>query len=475
MARKKNPNAGIAVEIEDIDLVQHIKDCYYEYGTLTLEDRSLPDYRDGLLKVHRRTLWSLGNLAPFNKPQVKSARIVGDTLGRLHPHGDTATYGALTSMVNSPNALASGTGNWGSQTDDAAAMRYTLTRMSELGHSLLFHEDYLPACEMIENYDGKDVEPLLLPALLPNVLLNGVEGIAVGLATRIPSFEQAGVLKLVKMLLQGKKLTPAIVKKTLVPTFTYGGYAPLDEEWQTGADSLIKTGKGSLYVYGEWVHSNKTTVLTALPPRVNYDKFMDKLAESGWFSSVTNTMGSSSTTHAEITLAWARGTKEENVEDWLNEYFFATIPYQIAVVERYYDEDTKKVRANILQLGIIDLLEKWVEWRKELEMKMLECRLVAYDKKASRKNLLLLAQENRKTIASSWEKEDAVSFIKTTLKISEDDAKEILGLRISQLTKLDRDKIKLELDELKKQTAATKKAMKAIDVSTLDSTVNIFG
>ena len=129
MARKPKPTT-FALEVIDKEALQYVKDCYQKYGTTTLEDRALPDYRDGLLKVYRRTIWSMSHIAPASKPHVKTARVSGDVIGKYHPHGSAAVESAIETMVNSPNPTADGVGNWGGQNDVAAAARYTNVRLS---------------------------------------------------------------------------------------------------------------------------------------------------------------------------------------------------------------------------------------------------------------------------------------------------------------------------------------------------------
>jgi DNA gyrase/topoisomerase IV subunit A len=156
------------------DLAKLIDRAMKRYGETTLEDRSIPDGYDGLKPVHRRVLWSAFKMGL--KPTgdvVKSARIVGDVIGKFHPHGDLACYGALVSMVNFPVPLFDGTGcNFGSLVDMEASMRYTNTRLTAFSEAIYFNPEYIRVTKLIPNYDYKDEEPILLPALLPMILVN---------------------------------------------------------------------------------------------------------------------------------------------------------------------------------------------------------------------------------------------------------------------------------------------------------------
>ena len=197
MAKKKSkPEKGSYREvIGEIDLLDFAREHYSRYGRSVLEDRAFPDFRDGMNPVNRRTLWSAYSLGiRSNSKFVKSARIVGDVLGRYHPHSDQAAYGAMVKMTNVngvvsniPIGLFEGEGNWGSLSNSAAAaMRYTEARLSKFSDEVLFNKFYMPVVRMIPNFDSSTVEPLILPALLPLVLLNGRSGIAPVATTNIP-------------------------------------------------------------------------------------------------------------------------------------------------------------------------------------------------------------------------------------------------------------------------------------------------
>lgn len=234
MAKKKSkPEKGSYREvIGEIDLLDFAREHYSRYGRSVLEDRAFPDFRDGMNPVNRRTLWSAYSLGiRSNSKFVKSARIVGDVLGRYHPHSDQAAYGAMVKMTNVngvvsniPIGLFEGEGNWGSLSNSAAAaMRYTEARLSKFSDEVLFNKFYMPVVRMIPNFDSSTVEPLILPALLPLVLLNGRFGIAPGATTNIPKLEPDGVFDVLRAAFKGEELTPKFLAKTLRLTSTFGG------------------------------------------------------------------------------------------------------------------------------------------------------------------------------------------------------------------------------------------------------------
>src|SRR6187402_1530826 len=179
-----------SLERNQINIEDEMRRSYLDYAMSVIIGRALPDVRDGLKPVHRRVLWAMNELGnTFNKPYKKSARVVGDTIGKYHPHGDTAVYDTVVRMAQEFSMrypLVDGQGNFGSvDGDNAAAMRYTEIRMSKIAHELLADLDK-ETVDFGPNYDGSESEPLVLPSKFPNLLVNGSSGIAVGMATNIP-------------------------------------------------------------------------------------------------------------------------------------------------------------------------------------------------------------------------------------------------------------------------------------------------
>lgn len=467
MARRKPQPKNIAKEVFEEDIDSYIRQCYALYGTLTLEDRALPDYRDGLLKVYRRGIYVMSSSCPAKGKHVKSAKIVGEIMGNYHPHGDAPVYGSLVTMANMPNKLADGLGNFGSQFDNAAASRYTNIRLSDFGQRVLADQRYLPVCDLVDNYDSSKKEPLLLPALLPNVLLNGVSGIAVGLSTHIPSFEALGVKRLLRGMLTGKKLTVGALKRHLKPVFAYGGYCDLADSWQSGVEGLIERGKGSLIVYCEFTVSRGCLDITAIPPRMRQESLIDKLVDSGLFTTVADVFGKDTETPAHIKCLFKKNISVAKVEEWCDDNLYVSIPYQIAVVKRYLDPTDNKIHATVHQWGIRELLENWLEWRLELESKMLAHAKELLLQKIAKKELLLLAQTSRAIIAKSWDADNQNLYIQKALKISQEDARFICDLKVSQLSKLDRDKLKQDIAAIKQEIKEVEKNRKNVKQSVL--------
>ena len=200
-----------AKEVLPINIEDEMKQSYLDYAMSVIVGRALPDVRDGLKPVHRRVLFAMRELGnDFNKPYKKSARVVGDVIGKYHPHGDTAVYDTIVRMAQPFSLrymLVDGQGNFGSvDGDSAAAMRYTEVRMSKIAHELLADLDK-ETVDFIANYDESEHEPAILPARLPNLLINGSSGIAVGMATNIPPHNITEVINACLAVIENENLT----------------------------------------------------------------------------------------------------------------------------------------------------------------------------------------------------------------------------------------------------------------------------
>ena len=235
-----------AKETLPISLEEEMRRSYLDYAMSVIVGRALPDARDGLKPVHRRVLFAMHELNnDWNRPYKKSARIVGDVIGKYHPHGDSAVYETIVRMAQDfslRHMLVDGQGNFGSvDGDNAAAMRYTEIRMSKIAHELLADLDK-ETVDFGPNYDGSEQEPLVMPARFPNLLVNGSSGIAVGMATNIPPHNLGELCDAVVALVEDPLLSDeALFKIIPAPDFPTGGQIM----GLAGAEELYKTGKCS--------------------------------------------------------------------------------------------------------------------------------------------------------------------------------------------------------------------------------------
>jgi len=279
-----------AKELIPVSIEKETEEAYLEYAMSVIIGRALPDIRDGLKPVHRRVLYameSMGNYA--NKPYKKSARVVGDVIGKYHPHGDTAAYDTIVRMAQDFSmryVLVDGQGNFGSiDGDSPAAMRYTEVRMSKIAHELLSDLDK-ETVDFRPNYDETEIEPVVLPTRVPNLLVNGSSGIAVGMATNIPPHNLVEVVDAVIELSKKPELTiDDLMKYIPGPDFPTAAVITTDKIEANGIESAYKTGKGRVIMQAvtsieiDKKTSREKIIVSELPYQVNKARLIEKIAE----------------------------------------------------------------------------------------------------------------------------------------------------------------------------------------------------
>ena len=278
--------SDFAKEILPVNLEDEMRQSYLDYAMSVIVGRALPDVRDGLKPVHRRVLYAMSELGnDWNKSYKKSARVVGDVIGKYHPHGDTAVYDTIVRMAQPFSMrymLVDGQGNFGSiDGDSPAAMRYTEVRMARIAHELLADLDK-DTVNFSENYDGSETEPAVLPARIPNLLINGSSGIAVGMATNIPPHNLTEVINGTLAMLDNPDITlPELMEHIPGPDFPTSGII----NGARGIREAYETGRGRVYVRAEAAveHNEKTgkdtIIVTELPYQVNKARLLEKIAE----------------------------------------------------------------------------------------------------------------------------------------------------------------------------------------------------
>ena len=275
-----------AKETIPVSLDGEMKKSYLDYAMSVIVGRALPDVRDGLKPVHRRVLYAMHELSnSFNGPYKKSARIVGDVIGKYHPHGDTAVYDTIVRMAQDFSLrymLVDGQGNFGSvDGDNAAAMRYTEIRMSKISHELLSDIEK-ETVDFGPNYDGSEYEPLIMPTKLPNLLINGSSGIAVGMATNIPPHNLTEVIDGLKELLKKPEITiEELIEKIPAPDFpTAGiihGISGVRDGYRTGRGRVVMRGRTHIEELDRG--KREAIIVDELPYQVNKKNFIEKIAE----------------------------------------------------------------------------------------------------------------------------------------------------------------------------------------------------
>lgn len=411
-----------------------------EYGSYTIMNRAIPDFRDGFKPVHRRILWAMyvGNYHS-NGNFKKSANVIGDTMGKYHPHGDSGLYSSLVTLVNSPEAPIQGQGQWGSFRDPsrAAAPRYTEVRLSKYGEKFLLDPIYIKSAIMVDNYSGEHKEPLYLPAKVPNILVNGSEGIATACSNLIPSFSLDSVKELIVKRLSNE-LSIKDVANILKFKFTYGG--------KFIGDNLIeylKTGKGSLYFIPEFdINLDENLIaLTSASPRFNLEKFMIKVSSIKDIKSVDDLSSGDSINIAVYTKNIDKRAKKELIVK-IKELAVTSLPCNTLITRR--SEEKTAFR----KVSIIKLIDLWLEWRKAFEKKVVKRLLQEEDQKLKAQELIRLAIENRQVIKDSMEAKDPENYVSSKLKISLEDSNKILAFPIRKLAKVEIGKINSTIDKI---------------------------
>ncbi|MFW9605641.1 MAG: DNA gyrase subunit A, partial [Pseudomonas sp.] len=277
----------LAKEILPVNIEDELKQSYLDYAMSVIVGRALPDARDGLKPVHRRVLFAMSELGnDWNKPYKKSARVVGDVIGKYHPHGDIAVYDTIVRMAQNFSLrymLVDGQGNFGSvDGDNAAAMRYTEVRMSKVAHDLLADLDK-ETTDWVPNYDGSEQIPAVLPTRVPNLLVNGSSGIAVGMATNIPPHNLTEVIDGCLALIENPELSiDDLMHYIPGPDFPTGGII----NGRAGIIEAYRTGRGRIYVRAKVdiedigkVGGRQQLVITELPYQLNKARLIEKIAD----------------------------------------------------------------------------------------------------------------------------------------------------------------------------------------------------
>ncbi|MCH8335237.1 MAG: DNA gyrase subunit A, partial [Proteobacteria bacterium] len=278
--------AEIAQEILSVSLEDEMQQSYLDYAMSVIVGRALPDVRDGLKPVHRRVLYAMRELGnDYNKPYKKSARVVGDVIGKYHPHGDSAVYDTIVRMAQPFSLrylLVDGQGNFGSVDGDApAAMRYTEVRMSRIAHEILADLDK-DTVDFVENYDASESEPTVMPTRVPNLLVNGSSGIAVGMATNIPPHNLNEIINACLALIEDPAIDVAgLIKLVPGPDFPTAGII----NGAQGIYSAYSTGRGRVFMRARTSietidqRGKEAIIVTELPYQVNKARLIEKIAD----------------------------------------------------------------------------------------------------------------------------------------------------------------------------------------------------
>lgn len=449
--------SNFAKEILENNIEQEIKKSYLNYAMSTIVNRALPDVKDGLKPVHRRILYAMYRLGnTWNKPFKKSARIVGDVLGKYHPHGETAVYETIVRMVQKFTlryTLLEGQGNFGSiDGDPAAAMRYTEIKLAKIT-TLMLDDIENNTVEFIPNYDATEIQPSLLPTKIPNILINGTTGIAVGLATNIPPHNITEIIDGILHLLHNPKSTVTELMLYIKgPDFPTAGII----HGTKGIKKAYTTGKGLIEIKANILIEDNKIIINELPYQVNKLKLIEKIVELVKSKKITNIDDLTDESDKDGLRIVIKTSKQNNIKTLINNLYKNTplkITYGINMVAL--------VNGIPKLLNLKEILEQFILHRKKIilnkltyELELIQNRLhILNGLKIIHLNITKVLEiikkgENRDDIKKNL-KESLLDYEKKNIILSETQLDSILDLQLYKLSQLEKNKIE---QEIKKHT-----------------------
>jgi DNA gyrase subunit A len=436
-------------------LEDEMKSSYIDYAMSVIVARALPDVRDGLKPVHRRVLFGMHELGlPHNRPYKKSARIVGEVLGKYHPHGDTAVYDSMVRMVQDFSLrypLVDGQGNFGSVDGDSpAAMRYTEARLARIADEMLRDLDK-NTVDFTNNFDESLQEPTVMPSYLPNLLINGASGIAVGMATNIPPHNISEVIDGCVAMIENPKITAAeLMKHVKAPDFPTGGiiygYEGVKEALLTGRGRVVIRAKANVETLK---NDRENIIITEIPYQVNKATLIEKIADlvrEGKITEISNIRDESDRDGMRVVIELKRDAQPAVV---LNQLFKHTqMQVTFGVIMLALVHGVPKV------LNVQEMIQHFLAHRMEVLIRRTKYELDAAEKRAHILEGYIIALDNIdaviETIKKSKDTETAKTNLMKKFKLSEIQAKAILDMRLQRLTGLERKKIEDEYKEILK-------------------------
>ncbi|MFD2307440.1 DNA gyrase subunit A [Enterococcus termitis] len=441
--------------IQDVNLTSEMKESFIDYAMSVIVARALPDVRDGLKPVHRRILYGMNELGVTpDKPHKKSARIVGDVMGKYHPHGDSAIYESMVRMAQPfsyRSMLVDGHGNFGSvDGDGAAAMRYTEARMTKIALEML-RDINKDTVDFHGNYDDSEQEPDVLPARFPNLLVNGTTGIAVGMATNIPPHNLTEVIEATNLLMDNPEVTTNELMEVLPgPDFPTGGLVM----GKSGIRRAYETGKGSITVRAkvditEMPNGKERILVSELPYMVNKAKLIERISElhrEKRIEGITDLRDESSREGMRIVIDVRRDVSASVILNNL---------YKMTALQTSFGFNMLAIEKGVPKiLSLKQILENYIEHQKVVIIRRTE-----FDKKKAEARAHILEglrialdhiDEIISIIRNSRADDEAKASLIERFEFSDRQAQAILDMRLRSLTGLQRDKVENEYQELLK-------------------------
>jgi DNA gyrase subunit A len=438
-----------------INIEEEMKSAYIDYSMSVIVARALPDVRDGLKPVHRRVLFGMSELGiSSNRPYKKSARIVGEVLGKYHPHGDSSVYFAMVRMAQEWSLrypLIDGQGNFGSVDGDSpAAMRYTEARLKKTAEEMLADLDK-ETVDLQLNFDDSLYEPKVLPTRIPNLLVNGASGIAVGMATNMPPHNLSEIIDALIAYIENNDITiEELMNHVKAPDFPTGGiiygYQGIKDAFETGRGRIILRGKAEI----ETLDNGKTKiVITEIPYLVNKAEMIIKTAElvnDKKIDGITNVNDESDRQGMRIVYDLRKDAIPHVVLNKL--YKFTQLQTSFSV------NNIALVNGRPQMLNLKDLLSKFIDHRHDVVIRRTKYELRKAEERAHILEGLIIASDNIdeviEIIKKSKSPNDAIDALIKRFELTEIQARAIVDMRLRQLTGLEQDKLRAEYEDLKK-------------------------
>ena len=453
-------------KIVPVNIEDEMKSSYIDYSMSVIVARALPDVRDGLKPVHRRVLFGMSELGlAANKPPKKSARIVGEVLGKYHPHGDKSVYDAMVRMVQEFSLrypLVDGQGNFGSVDGDApAAMRYTEARLSRVAESIL--EDLEKnTVDFIPNFDDTLKEPSVLPSVIPNLLVNGSNGIAVGMATNIPPHNLTEICNgIIHLVNNSDADIKKLMKYVSAPDFPTGGiiygYEPVKEAFETGRGKIILRAKVSIETEK---NGKQNIIITEIPYQVNKVTLIENIAHlvrEKRVEDISDINDESDRDGMRIVIGLRRDANAHVIMN--NLYKHTQMQTTFGVIMLALVDGVPKV------LNLKEMMEHFIKHRLNVIVRRSKFELDAAEKRAHILEGYIIALDNIdeviKLIKKSKDTQTAREGLMKRFKLSEIQATEILNMRLQRLTGLERKKIEDEYKDILKAIERLKNILKS--------------
>ena len=450
-------------QFNSISLKKYAEESYLNYAMYVILDRALPNVGDGLKPVQRRILYAMSELGlDATSKYKKSARTVGDVIGKFHPHGDSAAYEAMVLMAQNFSfkyPLVDGQGNWGSQDDPKsfAAMRYTESKLTNFAN-LLISELKSGTVDWQPNFDGSLLEPVIFPSKVPMILLNGTSGIAVGMATDIPSHNINEIIDAAVRLLDKPKSTlKELLKIIKGPDFSNEAEIIINDE---ELEEMYLTGRGGFKIQAHWEQEKNQIIINALPYQASGSKILEQIAEQMLNKKLPMVVDlTDEGDHEEpVRLVITLRSNRVNAQDLMN-HLFASTDLQ----------KTYRMNMNLISLkggpkvfSLVELLKEWLVFRKNTVKRKLEHRLdQVNDRLHVLEGLLTVFIDIDKVIKIIRKSDEPKKELIKTFKLSDIQANAILEIRLRQLAKLEQLKLENERDELVNEQNDIEKILKS--------------